>query len=120
VRLCRTGHTYPVDFYCVGALLYELLTGLPPFYSQDPNEIYEAVLQEDLSFPVDVPISNECKGLLRGLLNKDPKQRLGIPSNYLGSLYGGKEILVHPWFGKQNSQNFLEKKVKPPVTFNKL
>lgn len=61
----------------MGALLYELLYGLPPFYSRDPNQIYEAVLSEELTFPEDVPITNECRSLLRGLLCKDSKQRLG-------------------------------------------
>jgi serum/glucocorticoid-regulated kinase 2 len=41
----------------MGALLYELLIGLPPFYSRDTNEIYEAVLSEDLEFPEDVPLT---------------------------------------------------------------
>ena len=71
------GHSYPVDFYCVGALLYELLVGLPPFYSRDTNQIYEAVLAQDLDFPEEVVLSAECKSLLRGLLCKDAKQRLG-------------------------------------------
>lgn len=33
--LARNGHSYAVDYYCVGALLYELVTGNPPFYSRD-------------------------------------------------------------------------------------
>lgn len=31
----RSGHSYTVDYYCLGALLYELVTGNPPFYSRD-------------------------------------------------------------------------------------
>ena len=55
--MLRVGHTYPVDYYCIGALLYELLTGLPPFYSQDPNQIYEAVLVEEVPFADDVNLT---------------------------------------------------------------
>ena len=75
--ILQVGHTYPVDYYCMGALLFELLVGLPPFYSRDTNEIYEAVLTEELDFPPELSLSSECKSLLRGLLCKDAKQRLG-------------------------------------------
>jgi serum/glucocorticoid-regulated kinase 2 len=61
----------------MGALLYELLIGLPPFYSRDTNEIYEAVLSEELEFPAEVPLTSECKSLLKSLLCKESKQRLG-------------------------------------------
>ena len=33
--ILREGHSFGVDFYTLGALLYELVTGLPPFYSRN-------------------------------------------------------------------------------------
>jgi len=45
------GHDKQLDYYCLGALLYEMLTGLPPYYSKDTNEMYHRILNEDLSFP---------------------------------------------------------------------
>lgn len=35
-----------------------------------------------------------------------------------GSIHGVKEILAHPWFGKNSYKNFLEKKIVPPITFD--
>lgn len=64
-------------------------------------------MSEDLSFPDHVDLSNEIKSLLSGLLNKNPKFRLG-------SLRGLKEILFHPWIGKINSELVLSKKLVPP------
>lgn len=42
----RDGHSYGVDYYTLGALLHELVCGLPPFYSRDPEEMMMNILQD--------------------------------------------------------------------------
>ena len=53
------------------------VTGLPPFYSQDTDEIYKRILSEELTFPGNITLTLECRDLLDGLLAKHPKSRLG-------------------------------------------
>ena len=64
----RTGHGAALDYYCLGALLYELVIGIPPYYSLDHEEIYQGVLFEELSFPENAILSGEIKNILSGLL----------------------------------------------------
>lgn len=96
-----------MDYYCLGALLYELVLGIPPYYSLSHEEIYQGILNEELSFPSHTLLSEEIKSLLRGLLEKNPSKRLG-------HLYGAKEILIHPWVGKVNRKLIESKGLVPP------
>ncbi|CAD8045285.1 unnamed protein product [Paramecium primaurelia] len=105
--LMKTGHNYLVDCYCLGALLYELVTGLPPFYSHNTQEIYNSILTETVEFPQYVQISPVLKELILRLLQKDPTERLG----YNGGIV---EILTHEWFQDVDFEAIANKKLKTP------
>jgi len=86
--------------------MYEMMCGRLPFYNRDHDILFELILVEEVRFPKT--LSAEAKGLLSGLLVKDPKKRLG------GGLDDAKEIMVHQFFANINWQELLERKVQPP------
>lgn len=85
--LKNRGHDRQLDYYCLGALLYEMLTGLPPYYSKDTNEMYYRILNENLSFPEFINKNHPVVDLLTKLLAKDPAKRIKSV----------EEIKDHPW-----------------------
>lgn len=102
----RKGHTSTVDLYCLGALLYELVTGLPPFYSRDQDELFENVLNSTLSFPSHLNLSEEIKTFLTKMLQKEPEKRFQTAA----------EVLSDPWLSDCNRQTVLARQLKPPFT----
>lgn len=83
----NTGHSFEVDIWAIGIMMYALLVGKPPFQSKDVQVIYERVKKSDFSFPIDKQISNEAKVLIKDLLHVNPLQRPTI-----------NEILNYEWF----------------------
>lgn len=63
--LLGQGYTKTVDWWTLGVLLYEMMTGLPPFYDENTNEMYRKILQDELRFPDDM--SEDARSLLRGV-----------------------------------------------------
>jgi len=100
------GHSKPVDWWSLGILIYEMLVGLPPFYSENMNEMYELILKAPLKFPSFVP--NEAQSLLKGLLERDEAKRLG------GGKDDYKEIQQHPFFAPIDWDKLYAKKITPP------
>ena len=71
------GYTKAVDWWTLGVLLYEMLTGLPPFYDENTNEMYRKILAEPLHFPGPEIVPPAARDLLTRLLDRDATRRLG-------------------------------------------
>ena len=84
--------------------MYEMLTGLPPFYTSDRKILFERITKTALSFPNY--LSTEVRSLLDGLFIKNPEARLGSKGTY--------EIKGHPWFSNVNWESLLLKEMTPP------
>lgn len=107
--LKRSGHTRCADFYSLGALLFEMLTGLPPYYNSNRNLMYNKIQYEDLMIPNY--ISRTARSLISALLEKDASKRLG-------STRGTEEVKQHPWCTKIDWNKLYQKKIIPPFRPN--
>ncbi|CAL5066972.1 unnamed protein product [Urochloa decumbens] len=77
-----------VDVWSAGVIIYILLSGVPPFWDESEQGIFDQVLKGELDFSSDPwpSISESAKDLVRKMLNRNPKKRLTA-----------HEALCHPW-----------------------
>jgi serum/glucocorticoid-regulated kinase 2 len=99
------GYTKTVDWWTLGVLLYEMLTGLPPFYDENTNEMYRKILQDPLHFPGLDIVPAAAKDLLTKLLDRNPDRRLGAN--------GAAEIKAHHFFANIDWRKLLQRKYEP-------
>ncbi|XP_023118334.1 serine/threonine-protein kinase Sgk2b [Amphiprion ocellaris] len=94
-----------VDWWSLGMVLYEMICGIPPFYSRSKAEMFENILHAPLQ--LHSRISGAAGALLEGLLERDVSKRLGQSRDVA-------ELQEHPFFASTNWDDLLAKKVKPP------
>lgn len=71
------GHNRPADWWTLGILIYEMVYGIPPFYSSNINNMYRKIIRDKVAFKSNVKTSNATKDIILKLLRKNPKRRLG-------------------------------------------
>jgi len=92
----------PVDWWSFGTLMFEMLNGLPPFYCEDVQKMYQRIISAPLNIPSS--FSADTKDLIEKLLDRSPKTRLSDP----------KLIRAHPFFKTIDWEKLESKEVKPP------
>jgi len=89
------------DFWSVGILLYDMLSGKPPFQGKNKKKLQDDICNKKITMPSYWQATTHS--LIKGLTIKDPSKRLKV-----------SEIKAHPFFKAINWKQLLEKKTSPP------
>ncbi|GAK64750.1 pkinase-domain-containing protein [Moesziomyces antarcticus] len=81
------GHSFEVDIWSVGVILYTLLVGKPPFQTPKVDDIYERIRKNAYEIPAKAGLSNEAVDLITRILTHNPAKRPTLV-----------QIMNHPWF----------------------
>ncbi|ELP89444.1 hypothetical protein EIN_390690 [Entamoeba invadens IP1] len=95
-----------VDWWSFGILTYEMMVGIPPFYSEDEREMYQNIVNESVRYPPNTPSS--IKTFIDGLLEKNPTKRL----------IDTAVMKTHPFFQGLDFDRLLKLEVVPPYVPN--
>jgi len=106
VLLDEQGYTKMVDFWSLGVLVFEMCCGWSPFYAEDTQQMYKNIAFGKVRFPRDA-LSTEGRNFVKGLLNRNPKHRLGANRD-------ADELIEHAFFADIDWQALGKKNLVPP------
>ena len=95
------GHNEHLDIWCIGVLLFELLTGTVPFKGRDIDSLNNNILSLKIVWPRD--INNTAKNLISKILKTEPGERISL-----------EDMLKHPFFKEKLNNDHLEKELIKP------
>ena len=101
------GYGFAVDWWSFGIIIYEMIVGTTPFDDDDPMTVFKRILSTKPFYPKTM--SSSAKNLIKGLLKKKTKERLGV------TFGGATKIRDHAFFKGINFRDVLTKKIKCPV-----
>ncbi|XP_059401203.1 cGMP-dependent protein kinase 1-like isoform X1 [Carassius carassius] len=110
--ILNKGHDVSADYWSLGILIFELLSGSPPFSESDPMKTYNIILRgiDMVEFPKK--ITKSAANLIKRLCRDNPSERLGNQKN------GVKDIQKHKWFEGFNWDGIREGTLTPPFIPN--
>ena len=88
----KTGHSYEVDIWSLGVIIYTLIIGKPPFETRDVKTTYKRIKMNAYSIPESAIISESAKNLISQILVTDPSRRPSLD-----------QILIHDFFNQGTS-----------------
>mmetsp|Transcript_7245 Transcript_7245/g.22081 ORF Transcript_7245/g.22081 Transcript_7245/m.22081 type:complete len:459 (-) Transcript_7245:409-1785(-) len=105
-----SGQTSAVDWWTLGILIFEMLTGTTPFKGSYADETFSNIVNTNIKWPDDVEVSNDCKQIVKKLLRREPEKRLGAEN-------GASDIRKQKWFGNHINMNLIRNQT-PPIKPN--
>merc|ERR1712217_366944 len=111
--IASTGHTNAVDWWTLGILVFELMSGHPPFESAYPMQIYSKVMKGINKVPFPTKCQGNVEVLIKGLLKKEPSERLPMRPKGTENVKTTKWYHDFEWTAMQDGS--LEPPYKPVV-----